>query len=104
MSTVRERSVPRGTAGRGALWPYLLVAPAVLGMLYLLLYPLARAVLISFQDFRLRQLILGDAEFVGLRNYRTLSATRSSGRWCAAPSCSWRSTSSRSWCCPPWSR
>ncbi|CAM5461386.1 Sugar ABC transporter permease OS=Streptomyces tendae OX=1932 GN=GUR47_05785 PE=3 SV=1 [Streptomyces tendae] len=72
MSTVRERSVPRGTAGRGALWPYLLVAPAVLGMLYLLLYPLARAVLISFQDFRLRQLILGDAEFVGLRNYRTL--------------------------------
>ncbi|CAM5431164.1 Sugar ABC transporter permease OS=Streptomyces tendae OX=1932 GN=GUR47_05785 PE=3 SV=1 [Streptomyces tendae] len=64
--------MPRGTAGRGALWPYLLVAPAVLGMLYLLLYPLARAVLISFQDFRLRQLILGDAEFVGLRNYRTL--------------------------------
>ncbi|WP_161165990.1 sugar ABC transporter permease [Streptomyces sp. SID5910] len=90
MSTVRERSAPRKTghrpvpsaskqpagrragADRGALWPYLLIAPAVLGMLYLLLYPLARAVLISFQDFRLRQLILGDAEFVGLRNYRTL--------------------------------
>ncbi|MFC9049714.1 carbohydrate ABC transporter permease [Streptomyces anthocyanicus] len=72
MSTVRERSVPPGAAGRGTLWPYLLIAPAVLGMLYLLLYPLARAVLISFQDFRLRQLILGDADFVGLRNYRTL--------------------------------
>ncbi|MEU5139731.1 sugar ABC transporter permease [Streptomyces sp. NPDC021139] len=72
MPTVRERSVPRGAAGRGSPWPYLLVAPAVLGMLYLLLYPLARAVLISFQDFRLRQLILGDADFVGLRNYRTL--------------------------------
>jgi N,N'-diacetylchitobiose transport system permease protein len=89
VSTVRERSVPRaagrrppaspgrtggrGGPGRGAgLWPYLLVGPAVLGMLYLLLYPLARAVLISFQDFRLRQLILGDANFVGLRNYRTL--------------------------------
>ncbi|MFE1237096.1 carbohydrate ABC transporter permease [Streptomyces tendae] len=86
MSTVRERSVPRdagrrrppvtaghsGGRGRGTLWPYLLVAPAVLGMLYLLLYPLARAVLISFQDFRLRQLILGDADFVGPRNYRTL--------------------------------
>ncbi|MGC0387298.1 N,N'-diacetylchitobiose transport system permease protein [Streptomyces ambofaciens] len=72
MPTVRERSVPRGAAGRGSLWPYLLVAPAVLGMLYLLLYPLVRAVLISFQDFRLRQLILGDADFVGLRNYRTL--------------------------------
>ncbi|WP_133885343.1 sugar ABC transporter permease [Streptomyces sp. BK208] len=50
----------------------MLIAPAVLGMLYLLLYPLARAVLISLQDFRLRQLILGDADFVGLRNYRTL--------------------------------
>ncbi|MCC9156150.1 sugar ABC transporter permease [Streptomyces parvulus] len=89
MSTVRERSVPReaarrrpatpagsprgpGGAGRGTPWPYLLIAPAVLGMLYLLLYPLGRALLISVQDFRLRQLILGDAEFVGLRNYRTL--------------------------------
>nr|MDT0522796.1 sugar ABC transporter permease [Streptomyces sp. DSM 41633] len=40
----------------------------------LLVYPLARAVLISLQDFRLRQLISGDAEFVGLRNYRTLLA------------------------------
>ncbi|CAM5737514.1 Sugar ABC transporter permease OS=Streptomyces tendae OX=1932 GN=GUR47_05785 PE=3 SV=1 [Streptomyces tendae] len=89
MPTVRERSTPRdatrrpaaatgptggrgGRDGRGSPWPYLLIAPAVLGMLYLLLYPLARAVLISLQDFRLRQLILGDADFVGLRNYRTL--------------------------------
>ena len=90
MSTVRERNAPRSatrrparrpagpaaphrTSGRSP-WPYLLIAPAVLGMLYLLLYPLARATLISLQDFRLRQLILGDAEFVGLRNYRTLLA------------------------------
>lgn len=55
-----------------ALGPYLLIAPAVLGMLYLLLYPFGRALLISFQDFRLRELIRGDAEFVGLRNYQTL--------------------------------
>ncbi|MFJ4466882.1 carbohydrate ABC transporter permease [Streptomyces sp. NPDC089424] len=92
MSTARERTAPRSVtrrparrptapapaparhADRGSLWPYVLIAPAVLGMLYLLLYPLARAVVISFQDFRLRQLILGDAEFVGLRNYRTLLA------------------------------
>ncbi|MEU1370658.1 sugar ABC transporter permease [Streptomyces sp. NPDC005803] len=89
MSVIRERTAPpsrlrrpaTGTAGpphrrrpggpRG-LWPYVLIAPAVGGMLYLLLYPLLRAVLISLQDFRLRQLIMGDAEFVGLRNYRTL--------------------------------
>ncbi|MER5734866.1 sugar ABC transporter permease [Streptomyces sp. NPDC002262] len=50
----------------------MLIAPAVLGMLYLLLYPFGRALLISFQDFRLRELIRGDAEFVGLRNYQTL--------------------------------
>ncbi|MYY03626.1 sugar ABC transporter permease [Streptomyces sp. ATexAB-D23] len=90
MSVIRERTAPPsplrraapGTSGppprrrrsgepRG-VWPYALIAPAVGGMLYLLLYPLLRAVLISLQDFRLRQLITGDAEFVGLRNYRTL--------------------------------
>ncbi|MFJ4714441.1 carbohydrate ABC transporter permease [Streptomyces sp. NPDC088785] len=85
MSVVRERTAPRplarpprrtpGPARRttmAGVWPYLLVAPAVLGMLYLLVYPLARAVLISFQDFGLRQLILGDARFTGFDNYRTL--------------------------------
>ncbi|MGA6169486.1 carbohydrate ABC transporter permease [Streptomyces sp. NPDC012600] len=66
------RKAPAGRAH--SLWPYALIAPAVGGMLYLLVYPLARAVLISLQDFRLRQLISGDAEFVGLRNYRTLLA------------------------------
>ncbi|MGW5733438.1 MULTISPECIES: carbohydrate ABC transporter permease [Streptomyces] len=59
-------------ATTSGIWPYLLVAPALLGMLYLLLYPLARAVLISFQDFGLRQLILGDARFTGFDNYTTL--------------------------------
>ncbi|MER6348994.1 sugar ABC transporter permease [Streptomyces sp. NPDC001532] len=73
MPVTRERAarLPLGRA-----WPYLLVAPTVLGMLYLLLYPLARAVLISLQDFRLRQLIQGDAAFVGLRNYETLLTDR----------------------------
>ncbi|MYW70008.1 ABC transporter permease subunit [Streptomyces sp. SID8379] len=85
MSVVRERTAPRplarpprrtpGPSRRATMagvWPYLLVAPAVLGMLYLLVYPLARAVLISFQDFGLRQLILGDAHFTGFDNYTTL--------------------------------
>ncbi|MEV3855943.1 sugar ABC transporter permease [Streptomyces sp. NPDC050095] len=85
MSVVRERTAPRPLirpprrtpgprrrATTSGLWPYLLVAPAVLGMLYLLVYPLARAVLISFQDFGLRQLILGDAHFTGFDNYTTL--------------------------------
>ncbi|MEU3733886.1 sugar ABC transporter permease [Streptomyces sp. NPDC033538] len=89
MSAIRDRAALRPTrrrptrtsvppaarpasGDRRSPWPYLLVAPAVLGMLYLLVYPLARAVLISFQDFRLRELISGNAKFVGLANYQTL--------------------------------
>ncbi|MFD5271627.1 carbohydrate ABC transporter permease [Streptomyces sp. NPDC058335] len=84
--TPRQRPAPRlavrkapprrrvSARAHDGLWPYALIAPAVGGMLCLLVYPLVRAVLISFQDFRLRQLISGDAEFVGLRNYRTLLA------------------------------
>lgn len=62
---------PAKDGGHG-IWPYVLIAPAVLGTLYLLVYPLGRAVVISLQDFGLRQLILGDARFVGLENYGTL--------------------------------
>ncbi|MGX1911418.1 carbohydrate ABC transporter permease [Streptomyces phaeochromogenes] len=91
MSAVREQTAPhpppstprpRRTTGPGrrgpskdggrGIWPYVLIAPAVLGTIYLLVHPLIRAVVISLQDFGLRQLILGDARFVGLKNYETL--------------------------------
>ncbi|MEW2566214.1 sugar ABC transporter permease [Streptomyces sp. NPDC047070] len=91
MTAVREQTAPhpppsacrpRRSPGPGprrpskdggpGVWPYVLIAPAVLGTLYLLVYPLVRAVVISLQDFGLRQLILGDARFVGLDNYGTL--------------------------------
>ncbi|MFD8003531.1 carbohydrate ABC transporter permease [Streptomyces mirabilis] len=62
---------PSKSTGRG-IWPYVLIAPAVLGTLYLLVYPLVRAVVISLQDFGLRQLIVGGARFVGFKNYETL--------------------------------
>ncbi|HWU12158.1 MAG TPA: sugar ABC transporter permease [Streptomyces sp.] len=74
----RVHRPPKAPPGRRSgrpprdLWPYALIAPAIGGMLCLLVHPLVRAVVISLQDFRLRQLISGDAEFVGLRNYRTL--------------------------------
>jgi N,N'-diacetylchitobiose transport system permease protein len=62
-----------GRRGR-PLWvrllPYLLVAPTVLGTAYLLVYPLVRNLLISFQKFGIAQLIRGGAEFVGLDNYK----------------------------------
>jgi N,N'-diacetylchitobiose transport system permease protein len=91
VSAVREQTAPRpplgtgpprGSAGPGprrpskstgrGIWPYVLIAPAVLGTLYLLVYPLVRAVVISLQDFGLRQLIMGGARFVGFKNYETL--------------------------------
>ncbi|KAB8165767.1 ABC transporter permease subunit [Streptomyces sp. 3MP-14] len=63
---------PAGRQRGSGWWPYLLIAPTVLGTAALLLVPLLRGVLISFQDFELRQLINGDAEFVGFDNYATL--------------------------------
>lgn len=64
--TVKSRPV--------SLWPYLLIAPAVAGGIFLLLYPLFKAALISFQHFRMGELIRGGAAFVGLENYRELLA------------------------------
>ncbi|NGO74820.1 sugar ABC transporter permease [Streptomyces sp. YC504] len=54
------------------LWPYLLIAPTVLGVVFLLVYPLLRNVQLSFQNFGLAELIRGGAEFVGFDNYREL--------------------------------
>ncbi|MFD3945308.1 carbohydrate ABC transporter permease [Streptomyces sp. NPDC058579] len=59
---------------RAALWPYLLVAPTVLGGALLLGYPLVRNLLISFQRYGMGELIRGGAPFVGLANYRTVLA------------------------------
>ncbi|MCT2593864.1 sugar ABC transporter permease [Streptomyces sp. N2-109] len=62
-------SVPRRIAG---LWPYLLVAPTVLGAAFLLAYPVLRNLLISFQYFGMRELIRGGAGFAGWDNYREI--------------------------------
>ncbi|MDT9687245.1 sugar ABC transporter permease [Streptomyces sp. P9(2023)] len=57
---------------RAALWPYLLVAPTVLGGALLLGYPLVRNLLISFQHYGMGELIRGGAPFVGFANYTTV--------------------------------
>jgi N,N'-diacetylchitobiose transport system permease protein len=49
--------------------PYLLIAPTLVGTAFLLLYPVARNLLMSVQHFRMAELIRGDAAFVGLANY-----------------------------------
>jgi N,N'-diacetylchitobiose transport system permease protein len=54
--------------------PYLLIAPTVLTTAYLLVYPLVRNVIISFQRFGLPELVRGDAQFVGFANYAKVLA------------------------------
>ncbi|MFJ3927124.1 carbohydrate ABC transporter permease [Streptomyces sp. NPDC090022] len=65
---------PRG--GRKSLpsgWlPYALVAPAVLSLAGLLLYPLVKNVLLSFQQVNKIELIQRKAPFIGLKNYTEL--------------------------------
>jgi N,N'-diacetylchitobiose transport system permease protein len=82
VTTLRERTRPgRGTAtarprpgrsrhtGGRAARPWLLLAPALLVMGGLLLYPLVQVVVISLQDFGLRQLVSGRTSWVGFDNY-----------------------------------
>ena len=58
--------------GRRALLPWaLLVLP--LGVIaLLLLFPIGRIVWLSFRDFKLRNLVSGESDFIGLANYVTL--------------------------------
>jgi N,N'-diacetylchitobiose transport system permease protein len=56
--------------------PYLLLAPALLVLAGVLLYPMAMLVELSFQHYGLRQLIAHAGEFVGLDNYREVLGDR----------------------------
>ncbi|SDJ50070.1 carbohydrate ABC transporter permease [Streptomyces indicus] len=67
-----RRPAAPGRRRSAVLWPYLLIAPTVLGVAFLLLYPLLRNLQLSFQSFGMGELIRGGAEFVGLDNYREL--------------------------------
>lgn len=52
--------------------PWLLLAPALVTLGVLLLYPLWRVLYLSFQDYGLRELNLGESNPVGLDNYRAI--------------------------------
>ena len=67
----RPRRRPRN---RPSTWrPWLLLAPALVVLGGLLLYPLYRVTALSFQEFGLRQLVQGETVWIGLDNYRELA-------------------------------
>jgi N,N'-diacetylchitobiose transport system permease protein len=75
------RVAPRRTAGRGpalrkAALPYGLLLPTLLALAFALGYPLIRQVVLSFQEFGLRQQFGAPPEWVGLQNYQDLVGDR----------------------------
>ncbi|MFF9199196.1 carbohydrate ABC transporter permease [Streptomyces sp. NPDC014779] len=70
------KEVPQRARGKrslpGGLLPYLLVAPALLSMAALLLYPLVRNVMLSFQQLGRKEFITRETVWVGFDNYTAL--------------------------------
>lgn len=52
--------------------PWWLLAPTLAVIGILLLWPMVRVLTLSFQDFGLRELVRGEAEFVGFSNYTSV--------------------------------
>jgi len=69
MSLAPARSTPRG---RRTSLPHVFLLPAIAALLLALGYPLARQLVLSFQEFGLAQQFGRAPEWVGLRNYRDL--------------------------------
>jgi len=63
-----RRRLP-GLGHRSPLRPWLLLAPALVVLGVLLLWPLVRVVLLSLQDYGLRQIASGESNWIGLQNY-----------------------------------
>ena len=64
---------PRRRRGLTPRWlPWALFAPALFVLGGLLIYPLYRVVVLSLQDFGLRELVTGETTWVGLDNFREL--------------------------------
>lgn len=56
--------------------PWLLLTPSFIVLGTLLLWPMIRVVVLSFQDFGLRELVRGEAEFVGFENFTSVLTDR----------------------------
>ena len=66
-------SAPRSRARRGlslvTARPWLLLAPGLIILAVLMLYPLIRVFLYSLQDYGLREINTGESNYIGLDNY-----------------------------------
>lgn len=62
----------RAARRRRALRPWLLLAPALLAVGGLLLWPLVRVVWMSFQDYGLREIVSGTSNYNGGAHYATI--------------------------------
>ncbi|WP_326599572.1 carbohydrate ABC transporter permease [Streptomyces sp. NBC_01803] len=71
-TAVTKARAARRAAWAGALRPWLLLAPALAVLAVLLLWPLARVVMLSFQDYGLREMNTGETHYTGLDNYREI--------------------------------
>lgn len=66
---LERRAVPPGRRLRRGLAPWLLLAPALIVLGVLLLWPMVRVLNLSLQDYELKNLLRGDSNYVGLDNY-----------------------------------
>jgi N,N'-diacetylchitobiose transport system permease protein len=57
---------------RRALHPWLLLAPALAVLAVLLLWPMLRVGMLSFQDYGLREINTGETNYTGLDNYQDI--------------------------------
>jgi N,N'-diacetylchitobiose transport system permease protein len=62
----------RNSKQRKALWPYLLIAPALSVILLILGFPVYRLITLSFQKFGLEEIIAGIPVWIGFENFQTL--------------------------------
>jgi N,N'-diacetylchitobiose transport system permease protein len=70
----RRGRAPGGAAlaARRALRPWLLLTPALAVLAVLLLWPLIRVGMLSFQDYGLREINTGESNYNGVDNYRDI--------------------------------
>lgn len=66
---LERRTVPLGHRLRRGAAPWLLLAPGLIVLGVLLLWPMVRVLNLSLQEYGLRNLLRGESNYVGLDNY-----------------------------------